>query len=193
MKSTYRSGVRRALLTAFVTLALLFGKANAQVGTTICGCQPAIYEITLQFNVTCDMVNVQGPGIDQIACFTSKETADDVTDFKPVVVTDIQFLEQNAALENLQQEPRRGSFRDGEVVRYTSVLAVQSNFDQNTLPRAFQMVMRGFNAIDQPIQLTWVITYSNDCGLFPILFEGQRQGWSVFVSTGPFTGLLRGM
>lgn len=177
------SFARLSLLLLVGTLSLLFDDASAQVGTTLCGCQPAVYEITLSFDVTCEDENVMGPGINETACVPSKETDEDVTDFVPVLVTDIQFLELNRDLQTLQQEPRTGAFRDGDIVRYTSVLAVQPFFDELTLPRAFQMVLRGFNAIDQPIQLTWVITYANDCGLFPILFEGQRQGWSVFVST----------
>lgn len=180
---------RAPLLLVLGVLALLSGKAFAQVGTTICGCQPAVYEITLSFNVTCDLTNVQGPGINETACVTSKETDEDVTDFVPAVVTQIQFLELNRNLVILQQETRDGSFRDGNVVRYTSVLAVQDSFDETTLPRAFQMIIRGFNAIDQPIQTTWVITYDNDCGIFPILFEGQQIGWSVFVSLLSFPQL----
>ena len=175
---------RATALFALGVFSLLVRQTDAQgaVGTTICGCQPAVYEITLSFDVTCDDVDVQGPGINEVACIASKETEDDVTDFVPVLVTDIQFLELNRDLATLQQEPRTGAFRDGDIVRYTSVLAVQDSFTENTLPRAFQMIMRGINAIDQPIQMTWVITYENDCGIFPILFEGQRQGWSVFVS-----------
>ena len=170
-----------ALTLLFDTVAAQSGPNNP-VGTTICGCQPAVYEITLSFDVTCDQTDVAGPGINETACVASKETDEDVTDFRPVVVTDIQFLELNKDLATLQQEPRTGAFRDGDIVRYTSVLAVQDDFDELTLPRAFQMILRGFNAIDQPIQLTWVITYENDCGIFPILFEGQQIGWSVFVS-----------
>eukprot|EP00977_Amphora_coffeiformis_P003290 scaffold609_cov170-Amphora_coffeaeformis.AAC.44 len=178
---------RAATFFVIAVWALFFDSVEAQtnpVGTTICGCQPAVYEITLRFNVTCDDENVAGPGIDEVACIPSKETTEDVTDFRPVLVTDIQFLELNSALDTLQQEPRTGAFRDGDVVRYTSVLAVQPFFNETSLPRAFQMVLRGVNEIDQPIQITWVITYANDCGLFPILFEGQQQGWSVFTDLG---------
>jgi hypothetical protein len=174
---------RAVLLAVIGSLCLLVEKADAQIGTTICGCQPAVYEITLDFSVTCDDITVAGPGINETACVLSQETGTDVTDFIPVLITDIQFLELNGDLQTLQQEPLTGAFRDGDVVRYTSVLAVQSEFEPNTLPRAFQMVLRGFNAIDEPIQITWVITYNNDCGIFPILFEGQQQGWSIFVSS----------
>ena len=175
--------LKRAAPFAVVgALALLFNSASAQVGVTICGCQPAVYEITLNFTLTCDDTDVLGPGINETACVTSKETDEDITDFVPVLVTDIQFLELNQALATLQQEPRTGAFRQGDVVRYTSVLAVRDSFTELDVPRAFQMILRGFNAIDQPIQQTWVITYENDCGIFPILFEQQKIGWSIFVS-----------
>ena len=132
--------------------------------------------------MTCDDTNVLGPGVSEVACIVEKETDEDVTDFVPVVVTDIQFLELNRDFTTLQQEPRTGAFRDGDVVIYSSVLASQDSFDELTLPRAFQMILRGLNAIDQPIVTTWIISYDNDCGIFPVLFEGQRIGWSVFVS-----------
>jgi hypothetical protein len=183
MRATGISMGKAALVAVIGSLFLLVKETGAQVGTTICGCQPAVYEITLDFSVSCDDRTAGGPGINETACVESRETGEDVTDFIPVLLTDIQFLELNGNLDTLQQEPLTGAFRDGDIVRYTSILAVQSEFGPNTLPRAFQMVLRGFNAVDQPLQLTWVITYNNDCGIFPILFEGQTQGWSVFVSS----------
>lgn len=173
--------LRAAALLAIGTFALLFGKANSQIGITLCGCQPAVYEITLAFNVSCEQTNVEGPGITDTACIESREGNEPVEDFTPVILTDIQFLELNQNLQTIQQEPRDGPFRDGDVVAYSSVLNVITDFDEVSLPRAFQMVLRGFNQFDQAIQVTWVITYANDCGLFPILFEGQRIGWSIFV------------
>jgi hypothetical protein len=96
-------------------------------------------------------------------------------------VTNIQFLELNKDSLLLQQDPRTGDFLDGDTVRFTSVLAAQTSPNEATLPRALQMAMRGRNAADQQIQLTWVIVYSNSCGVVPVMLEGQKQGWSVFV------------
>lgn len=175
--------MKLALYVAVGSLLLLAQGAMAQVGTILCGCQPAVYEVTLTFNASCADANVGGPGINETACITSPETEDNVTDFVPVLITNVQFLEQNSEFVTLQQIPINGDFRDGDIVTYTSVLAIQTEFTEATMPRAFQMILRGINAIDQPIQVTWVITYDNDCGIFPILFEGQQMGWSVFVST----------
>jgi hypothetical protein len=177
-----------AVMGSLLLLAQHGTTVMGQVGVTLCGCQPAIYEVTLTFDALCADANVEGnPGINATACITSPETEDNVTDFVPVLITNVQFLEQNADFVTLQQIPINGDFRDGDIVTYTSVLAVQepTEFTEATMPRAFQMILRGINAIDQPIQVTWVITYDNDCGIFPILFEGQQMGWSVFVSTLP--------
>jgi hypothetical protein len=174
--------LRAAVLLTIGTLALLLGNVKSQVGITLCGCQPAVYEITLSFNVSCAESNVAGPGIADTACVESREGNEPVEDFTPVILTDIQFLELNQNLQTIQQEPRIGPFRDGDVVSYSSVLNVLTDFDEISLPRAFQMVLRGFNQFDQAIIVTWVITYANDCGIFPLLFEGQRMGWSIFVS-----------
>lgn len=179
----YGNGLFLVILVLVLSASFWLDFALAQVGTNICACQPAVYEITLNFTVRCDEVDVQGPGILETACRIEKETTGDVTDFVPAQVTEIQFLELNSNLQTLQQEARTGSFRTGNIVRYTSVLAVQTSFDEDTLPAAFQVIMRGVNAVDQPIQMFWVITYSNDCGVFPVLSEGQKQGWSIFVSS----------
>ena len=176
-------GLLPIILVLVLSVSVCLDCALAQVGTKLCACQPAVYEITLNFTVTCEAVDVQGPGILETACRIDKETTDDVTDLVPAQVTEIQFLELNGNLQTLQQEARTGSFRAGNMVQYTSVLAVQPSFDEDTLPAAFQVIMRGVNAVDQPIQMFWVITYSNDCGVFPVLTEGQKQGWSIFVSS----------
>jgi hypothetical protein len=183
--SSSSSMKKLALYAAMGSLLLLAQSAMGQVGTTLCGCQPAVYEVTLTFDAECADANVGGPGINETACITSPETEENVTDFVPVLITNVQFLEQNGDFVTLQQIPINGDFRDGDIVTYTSVLAVQepTEFTESTMPRAFQMILRGINALDQPIQVTWVITYDNDCGIFPILFEGQQMGWSVFVSS----------
>ena len=165
-----------------VLLAFCLNPSLAQIGLSLCGCQPAVYEITLNFTVTCDESDVKGPGILETTCRISPETAQTVTNFVPAQVNEIQFLELNANLDTLQQEVTKGTFRTGNVVRYASVLAVQTSFDETSLPAAVQLIMRGVNTVDQPIQMFWTIVFSNACGIFPLLREGQKQGWSVFVS-----------
>jgi hypothetical protein len=178
-------GLLYSLFAWTLFLLFLITEVRAEVGVTVCGCQPVEYEIRLQFNLTCQDANVGGLGISETACVPSKETNEDVTDFVPVLVTNIRFLELTKDSLLLQQDPRTGAFLDGDTVRYTSFLAAQTSLTVNetTLPQAFQMAMRGRNAADQQIQLTWVIFYSNACGVVPVLFEGQQQGWSVFVRT----------
>ena len=117
------------------------------------------------------------------ACRVTAEDTTDVTDFVPAAVQEIQFLELNAKLQTLQQEVRRGSFCSNDKVHYTSVLAVKDEFDEDTLPAAVQVNMRGVNSIEQPLQMYWIIRYDNDCGVFPLLEVGQKEGWSIFVST----------
>ena len=141
---------RAAVLFALGSLAfLLVDKVEAQsgdnnpVGTTLCGCQPAVYEITLNFTVTCDESDVMGPGINETGCVPSREGNEAVTDLTPVVINEIQFLELNSALAPLQQQQLSGTWVDGNMVRYSSVLAVVKDFNETTLPRAFQMILRG--------------------------------------------------
>lgn len=179
---------KQSLLFLFLSVVSFGDYAKAQdsvVGVDICACQPAVYEITLDFEVACKSANVGNndqPGILETACRVTAEDTTDVTDFVPAAVQEIQFLELNAKLQTLQQEVRRGSFRSNDKVQYTSVLAVKDEFDEDTLPAAVQVNMRGVNSIEQPLQMYWIIKYDNDCGVFPLLEVGQKEGWSIFVS-----------
>jgi hypothetical protein len=55
--------------------------------------------------------------------------------------------------------------------------------DSNDLPRAIQLNIIGVNQFDQPIINVYLLTFTNNCGSFPVFFEGQYAGWTRFVST----------
>jgi hypothetical protein len=160
--------------------------------SSLCACQPAVYEIALDFNISCDDQTVaagtsSNPGINDTACLVLKETVDqNVTDFTPVTIHTIQFIEHNELVNPIQQVPLVGEFGNGDIVTYTSVLANQTtnNFTESTIPRTLQVILRGNNAEDQNIQLIWFIRYNASCEIAPpLIVPGQTMGWSEFVST----------
>jgi len=157
--------------------------AKAQtVGVDLCACQPAAYEFVFDFGLACTDSTVEGPGINASACVLNTETDQNVTDFRPVVVTRVLVLELNQNFEVIAQTPIVGDFMDGEMFRYTSVIAGDTaDITPNDVPRGIQLSMAGRNAEEQDLVNFWLILYDNNCGFYPVLVEGQQIGWTGMV------------
>jgi hypothetical protein len=155
------------------------------IGTDICGCQPQTYTFTFNFSYTCDDDTVSGPGINETACLTEIRGQDDVPDedLIPVTVQTIQIFELDENHQVFSQTVRTGTFVNGSNFTYTSIISTISDLnDVGSLPRGLQLVITGLNNKEQSTVQTYIITYFNDCGIFPILTEGQHIGWTIFVS-----------
>jgi len=181
----------RALQVGRWPLLLFFGlifSADCQtpeVGIQICGCYPAVYEFTIDFSLTCNDQNVGGPGINQTTCLTDLRGQEDQTgaDLTPVVVSSVSIFELGPNSDVIAQTINEGSFLNGSTFQYTSIIATEPElltFD--TLPRGIQLVFVGSNSENRPVVNTFGILYTNDCGVFPLIQEGQVAGWSRFVS-----------
>jgi hypothetical protein len=107
-----------------------------------------------------------------------------VSDLIPHVLTSIDILELNQNLQVLVQENIAGSFGNGSTFSYTSVAALPGQIVKPVdIPRAIQLNIIGLNKFDQPIINVYLITFSNNCGQYPVLFDGQYAGWTRFVSS----------
>ncbi|CAB9521813.1 Desert hedgehog protein [Seminavis robusta] len=158
--------------------AVLRGGRNLQIDgeSDICACSPSAYTFLLDFQNQCDDNTVSnGGGVTDTACIVSKATDEDVTDFAPNLITSIQIFELDGSFGVIQQVPLSGAFRDGDSFIYTSISAYRTD----VAPRALQAILNGVNAMDQPIQLTWIVTFSRDCSNFPVLNEGNILGWTT--------------
>lgn len=85
-----------------ILLALLpVATGQRMIGLDLCGCQPATYEFTFDFDQICDDSNVVGPGINETACLTEIRGRDEVPDVEliPASVQSVQIFE----LDQLQQ------------------------------------------------------------------------------------------
>jgi hypothetical protein len=182
-----RLGPQRSWI-ALVIAALFCAthSAGAQmIGTDICGCQPQTYTFTFDFDFTCDDDTVAGPGINETACLTEIRGQDVVPDedLIPVTVQTIQIFELDENQQVFSQTVRTGTFVNGSNFTYTSILSTITDLnDVASLPRGLQLVITGLNNKEQSTIQTYIITYFNDCGIFPILTEGQHIGWTIFVS-----------
>lgn len=169
-------------------MAVFVQSATGQslIGTDICGCQPATYTFTFDFGLTCADSNVAGPGINATACLTEIRGEEEVPpeDLIPISVSTVQIFELDQNLQVFSQTVRTGDFVSGSNFTYTSIISTISDLTNvQSLPRGLQLVITGLNNKEESTVQTYIITYTNNCGLFPILTEGQTQGWTIFVSS----------
>lgn len=185
----HRNGTFLSSFFSSIVLALLFlisKTASQDIGTEICACAPGSYEFTLDFSLFCPPVNITvGDAVAATSCAVNPFDDPSVSDLIPVAVNSIDIFELNQDLEIYVEENIVGSFGDGDTFQYTSIAALPGEIvDPRDLPRAIQINLIGVNRFDQSIINIYLITFSNNCGRYPVLFEGQFAGWTRFVSTG---------
>lgn len=159
---------------------------SQEIGVDICACSPGTYEFTLDFSLFCPPVNITlGDAVTDTSCLVSPFGDPDVADLIPVAVQSIDILELDQNLQISVQENIAGSFGDGDTFQYTSIAALPGEIvNPEDLPRAIQLNIIGVNQLDEPIINVYLIIFSNNCGRYPVLFEGQYAGWTRFVSCG---------
>ena len=161
----------------------LVGRSEAQVvGVDICACSPSVYEFTLDFFLTCLDTNIEGQGILEFDCTVSATEGGTATDLTPVAVSSIDILELDQDLAPLVSTTRFVNFRNGDIFNYTSIIANPSDINATSVPKGFQLSIVGRNVVDESLLMIWIITFTNNCDSFPILFKGERIGWTIFVS-----------
>lgn len=184
--STTASGASSAAVVAVLIWLNLVAVSPVQaqvVGTELCACNPAVYTFELLFDADlCEFTNVDGLGIQNSNSFCAPAGVDqDVENFAPIAISQIDILELDQTLVPFAFQPIRGSFRNGDTFTYTSVTATNPNLPDNRLPGGFQMNIIGINELEQAIQNVWIITFTNECGIFPIFTEGEQIGWTRLV------------
>jgi hypothetical protein len=155
-----------------------------EIGKTLCACQPSFYTLTLDFGLTCQDETISGPGIvEPPACFTRPDGPEDVDDKVPVTVGSIQIIELDQRLQAVNQQVELGNFSDGSSINFTSIIATGADtLTTTSLPRAMQLLITGENAAGQSLVNTFLLRYSNNCSVYPVLLNDQNNGWIVFVS-----------
>jgi len=163
----------------------LFACTEGQtIGVDICSCAPREYNFELDFSLFCPPVNITtGDAVAATTCLVGPQQDPNVADLIPVAVQKIEIFELNQRLQISVQEVISGSFGDGDTFSYESIAALPGEIvDPNNLPRAIQINIEGINQSDEAIINSFLITFTNQCGRFPVLFEGQSAGWTRFVS-----------
>ena len=151
----------RKVLFVLVYLALL-ERASAQlIGVDICACLPTTITFRLNFTFECVDSNVFGPGINDTTCLIETRGNENVTDFVPTSISTIQIFELNENLEVVGDSTNDDGYFDGSMISYTSIVErdPDSVSSVTTLPRGFQILLTGVNAVEQTIVNVLAIAY----------------------------------
>ena len=169
-------------------LVTYFTPADGQIiGKDICACSPSSYEFTFAFDLSCPPMNItKSDAIDQTSCVITSFGAPNVTDLVPVSVQSIDVLELGQGLRVLVQENIIGNFSNGDSFVYTSLTAAPIEINEtDEVPRAIQINIVGTNNLNEALINVYIITFTNDCGAFPLFLEGQSAGWTYFTRLDP--------
>jgi hypothetical protein len=158
--------------------------SGPEIGTELCSCSPSTYEFTLDFDLSCPPVNITiGNAVQATSCITSPYGDPDITDLVPVAVTSITILEMGQELMVVSQTNINKELLNGDTVTYSSIAADPNSItNAKVVPRAIQINLEGKNVLDQKIINVFIITFTNECGSYPVFEEGQSAGWMRFVS-----------
>jgi len=192
-KTRFNWAFAATLLVSFIALSRAasgdIALADREVGTEICACAPNAYEFTLDFALTCPPVNITlGDAVSATTCMVSPFGSPEVADLVPVSVSSIDILELNQNLQVMVQEniEPKNAYVDGDTFSYISYAAIPGEVvNPEDLPRAIQLNIVGKNRNGEEIINVYLITFTNSCGAYPVLFEGQWAGWTRFKDLGP--------
>jgi hypothetical protein len=93
----------------------------------------------------------------------------DVTDFTPVAVSSIQVIEFDTEGRVLAQFFSDDIYMDGNTFVYTT-------YSDEQLVGGIQLSITGRNAYGDPITNLIAVSYTNECGVYPVIFC-RRCNW----------------
>jgi hypothetical protein len=182
-------GIRQRYLDRFAILfvATIYGFQNvlvhAQNGT--CVCQPGEIMFTLDLTLSCDNNTIVPglPGIEDAVCFVT--TGGAVTmDEIPVSVSLITVTEVDRDINVLRSVNFTDAVATGDSFTYMSYSVTETDSVANgTIPNGLRVAIAGLNAANEEIVNNFVILYTNDCTIYPVLDTGSSIGWMSLVRT----------
>ncbi|KAL7560623.1 hypothetical protein ACA910_001310 [Epithemia clementina (nom. ined.)] len=155
---------------------------NAQIaGTVECVCSPRTYELTFDFSLECEPINVDldNGGILDATCLVTGFDSINVTNLVPVAVSSVQLIEIGEDGGPVAVEQQTGDFRDGATIIYTSISSQGA-----VAPKAFELRALGRNDEGESLVLQWAVTFSNNCAVYPVITENDSIGWTIFTGLG---------
>jgi hypothetical protein len=151
-----------------------------------CVCQPGVIEFTLDFALGCDnRTIVPGlPGIEDALCVVTSTGGSPTFDNVPVSVSAITVNEIDFNLNPLKTENFTGSFMSGDTFTYEAFSVTNTDSVANgTIPNGLQVSITGLNADNEEIINNFVVLFTNDCDIYPVLDTDSTIGWTSLVCT----------
>jgi hypothetical protein len=72
---------------------------------------------------------------------------------------------------------------NGATFQYSSFTFDPGQVSATTAPKILAVTLLGTNSFNEDLRQEWTITYTNECGIFPVLTTEQQIGWTRFVSS----------
>ena len=172
----------------FPVLTIILGSLASMVTSDDakkCSCSPLSYQWVLNFTQTCSPSSVisqievgNGTGISDAFCTVKSEGANTlVIDFRPVLVTSYQIIELDSDLAPIKVEAENNiALKDGNKISFESITTDFSD----EISGGLQAHVNAINKENQTIELSWIIRYSNMCGVLPFS-PGDFLGWMTFL------------
>uniref|UniRef100_A0A7S2Y324 Reelin domain-containing protein n=1 Tax=Entomoneis paludosa TaxID=265537 RepID=A0A7S2Y324_9STRA len=182
MRQALREGLRHQwrgngyfeVVKIFMLTSLFFAGARAQVGETLCACQPSVWEIDIDFELNCNNNTfMQGPGISEATCQVAP-LQPNVIDFEFVSVSLIMIMERDQnRLPVGDTTFIPGPFANGDQFSYMSIVDSRTDFNTTSLPKEIQFDFQGINSVGESIRATWSLAFTNNCSVFPVVEPGE--------------------
>ena len=150
-----------------------------------CVCQPSEIEFTFNFALGCANRTILAgqPGIDDAVCVVLP--IDDMVDKVPISVSAITVSELDFNLDPLNPLKTKNYtdiYLSGDTFTYESFSVSDTDSVENgTIPIGLQLEITGLNADNEVITNTFVIIFTNDCTIYPVLDTDSTIGWVSLV------------
>lgn len=169
----------RSALFALISLAILERSSAQMIGVDICACLPTIVTFRLNFTFDCDGSNVAGLGINDTTCLIETRGNQNVTDYVPTSISTVQVFELNEDREVVGDSTYDEGYFDGSEITYTSIVErdPDSVLSLTTLPRGFQILLTGVNALEQTIVNVLAIEYTGGKSIEPLKCYALILSW----------------
>jgi hypothetical protein len=178
-----RPRICQGLALLVLSCSSLLAPAESQTLGSKCACNPAAFEITLDFSLNCgDNIIPPNPGILSVDCSIAKFDGSVDGDLVPTVVTTVDILELDANLQISGSASEIGQFTNTTSFTYVSVNSVVGAINATNLPTALEVSAVGENAAGEQLFMIWLLTFTNDCNYYPPFQPGNQIGWTIIVS-----------
>ncbi len=163
---------------------LIVGVQAQSNGT--CVCQPGEIQFTLDFALGCENRTIMSgmPGIEEERCVVTESGGLTVFDGVPVSVSSVTVTEVDFNLNVLRMVNYTDAFLSGDTISYVGFSVSDTDAVANgTIPNGLQVAITGSNADNEVIINNFVILFTNNCTIYPVLDTDSNIGWVSLVGS----------